>query len=75
MPKGEIEHGEDPEAAARRQVKEELGVQVDQPLTPLGEMRQAGGTRHGWSWRRERRGEARWSRRLAFNSAVAAISA
>jgi predicted NUDIX family NTP pyrophosphohydrolase len=44
-PKGEIGEGEEPEAAARREVGEELGVRIDGPLAPLGEIRQAGGKR------------------------------
>lgn len=43
IPKGELEAGEDPEAAARREAAEELGVNVDAALLPLGEVRQAGG--------------------------------
>jgi predicted NUDIX family NTP pyrophosphohydrolase len=43
IPKGLIELGEDEEAAARREVSEELGTTVDGPLVSLGETRQAGG--------------------------------
>lgn len=43
IPKGEIEAGEDAEAAARREAQEELGVAVDVPLIFLEEVRQAGG--------------------------------
>jgi predicted NUDIX family NTP pyrophosphohydrolase len=43
MPKGEIERDEDEEAAARREVSEELGITIDGPLIPLGEIRQSGG--------------------------------
>lgn len=43
IPKGEIEAGEDAEAAARREAQEELGVAVDVPLVPLEDVRQAGG--------------------------------
>lgn len=43
MPKGMIEEGEDGEAAARREVAEELGIAVEGQLTPLGEIRQAAG--------------------------------
>lgn len=43
IPKGELETGEDPEAAARREAEEELGVPVTVPLVPLGDIRQAGG--------------------------------
>ena len=45
IPKGELRPGEDPEAAARREVEEELGVRLVGPLQPLGEIRQAGGKR------------------------------
>jgi predicted NUDIX family NTP pyrophosphohydrolase len=43
IPKGEIEPGEDPEAAARRETEEELGIVLTGELHPLGELRQAGG--------------------------------
>ena len=43
IPKGEIEPGEDPEAAARRETEEELGVALSGALRPLGDVRQAGG--------------------------------
>ncbi|MEG3089390.1 NUDIX domain-containing protein [Sphingomonas sp. PB4P5] len=43
MPKGMIEPGENDETAARREVAEELGIDVSEPLSPLGEIRQAGG--------------------------------
>jgi len=43
IPKGELEPGEDPEAAARREAGEELGVPVTVPVIPLGDIRQAGG--------------------------------
>jgi len=41
IPKGELETGEDPEAAARREFAEELGVQATGPLQPLGKVRQS----------------------------------
>ena len=41
--KGEIEPGEVPEAAARREAREETGLLIDGPLLPLGSVRQAGG--------------------------------
>ena len=43
IPKGEIEPGADAEATARREVAEEIGVIIDGPITPLGEVRQRGG--------------------------------
>lgn len=43
LPKGEIGPEERPEAAALREVQEELGVVLEGPLQPLGEVRQAGG--------------------------------
>lgn len=43
IPKGEIGPGEEPEATARREVAEELGVELAGVLQPLGEIRQAGG--------------------------------
>ena len=45
IPKGGFGLDEEPEAAARREVEEELGVRLDGPLQPLGEIRQAGGKR------------------------------
>ena len=43
IPKGEYEEGEDAQAAARREFQEETGIAVTGELTPLGEIRQAGG--------------------------------
>ena len=43
IPKGLVEAGEDDETAARREVAEELGVEVDGRLVPLGEIHQTGG--------------------------------
>ena len=43
IPKGETDDGEDPEAAARREFAEELGVAASGPLRPLGQVRQRGG--------------------------------
>lgn len=45
IPKGAIDDGEEPEAAARREVEEEIGLALTGRLTPLGEVRQAGGKR------------------------------
>jgi predicted NUDIX family NTP pyrophosphohydrolase len=43
IPKGLIEPGEDAEAAARREGKDELGIDVTEPLIVLCEVKQAGG--------------------------------
>jgi predicted NUDIX family NTP pyrophosphohydrolase len=41
MPKGEIDAGEDPEAAARREFAEELGFEAKGTLQSLGQVRQS----------------------------------
>jgi predicted NUDIX family NTP pyrophosphohydrolase len=43
IPKGLIEPDETPEAAARREFQEELGMQANGPLLPLGSIRQRSG--------------------------------
>jgi predicted NUDIX family NTP pyrophosphohydrolase len=43
IPKGELQDGEDPEAAARREFAEELGIAATGRLRPLGQVRQRGG--------------------------------
>ncbi len=43
IPKGEYEPDEDPESCARREFAEELGVEPQGTLRPLGELRQGGG--------------------------------
>ena len=43
IPKGAIEQDETPEAAARREAREELGVTIAGAMMPLPEIRQAGG--------------------------------
>jgi predicted NUDIX family NTP pyrophosphohydrolase len=43
IPKGELDDGEDTEAAARREFREELGIGVTGPLQPLGRIRQRAG--------------------------------
>jgi len=43
IPKGEYSEDEAPEMAARREFEEETGIRLEQPLTPLGEVKQAGG--------------------------------
>lgn len=41
IPKGEFEEGESPREVARREFREELGVEAPDELTPLGEFRQS----------------------------------
>jgi predicted NUDIX family NTP pyrophosphohydrolase len=43
IPKGLVEPGEEPAAAARREFQEELGTRPEGELKPLGRVRQAGG--------------------------------
>jgi predicted NUDIX family NTP pyrophosphohydrolase len=43
IPKGELNAGEEPEAAARREFAEELGSPPTGPSRPLGQLRQRGG--------------------------------
>jgi predicted NUDIX family NTP pyrophosphohydrolase len=43
LPKGELQPGEAPEAAARREFEEELGAPAEGDLKPLGPLRQRGG--------------------------------
>ena len=54
IPKGEIDEGEDPLAAARREVREEIGIlatETDEAI-PLGSVRQKGGKIvHAWAVR------------------------
>ncbi len=45
IPKGELEDGEDPLQAARREFEEELGQPIEGEFIPLGEITQAGGKR------------------------------
>src|SRR4051794_8230466 len=45
LPKGEIDPGEDPLAAARREFLEETGFTSSPPFLPLGELRQKSGKR------------------------------
>lgn len=43
IPKGFVESGEEPRAAARREAEEELGIRLTGELHPLGQLKQAGG--------------------------------
>ncbi len=43
IPKGEYEAGDDPEQVARREFREELGIELTEAALPLGEIRQRGG--------------------------------
>ena len=51
IPKGVVDEGEDPLAAARREFREETGIHPEGPFLPLGSIRQkAGKTVHAWAW-------------------------
>lgn len=43
IPKGEYGDEQDAEEAARREFAEELGLELDEPLTALGQVKQRGG--------------------------------
>jgi predicted NUDIX family NTP pyrophosphohydrolase len=43
IPKGEYEDGEDPLEAAKRELTEETGIELNAPLIDLGELRRPGG--------------------------------
>jgi len=51
IPKGEIQPGEEPLAAARREFEEEVGFAADGPFTPLTPIRQRSGKLvHAWGF-------------------------
>jgi predicted NUDIX family NTP pyrophosphohydrolase len=51
IPKGAIEPGEEPLAAALREFEEETGVRPEGPFLPLGSIRQKAGKEiHAWAW-------------------------
>jgi predicted NUDIX family NTP pyrophosphohydrolase len=52
IPRGEIEEGEEPLAAAKREFAEETGFESREPYLPLGEVRQKSGKRiYVWTFR------------------------
>lgn len=59
IPKGEVNEGEEPLAAARREFQEETGIVPSEPYLPLGTIRQkAGKTVHAWAWEGDADAEA-----------------
>ena len=51
IPKGEVQAGEDPLAAARREFEEELGLRAEGPFTQLNPVKQRGGkVVHAWAF-------------------------
>ena len=54
VPKGLVERGEDPLAAATREFEEETGIRPKEPFVPLGSLGQkAGKLVHAWAWEGE----------------------
>ena len=54
VPKGLVEGGEEPLAAAVREFEEETGIRPEGPFLPLGSVRQkAGKLVHAWAWEGE----------------------
>jgi len=54
IPKGLLEEGEDPLAAAVREFGEETGIRPQEPFVALGSVRQkAGKVVHAWAWEGE----------------------
>jgi predicted NUDIX family NTP pyrophosphohydrolase len=54
VPKGLLEGGEDPLAAAIREFEEETNIRPEGPFLPLGSVRQkAGKVVHAWAWEGE----------------------
>ncbi len=52
IPKGEIDEGEDPLEAARRELEEETGASAQGEAIPLGSLKQSGGKIvHAWAVR------------------------
>jgi len=51
IPKGVLDDGEEPLAAAAREFQEETGIRPVPPFLPLGSIRQkAGKVVHAWAW-------------------------
>jgi len=51
IPKGLVEPGEEPLAAAQREFREETGIEPRGPFVPLGAIKQRSGkTVHAWAW-------------------------
>ena len=54
VPKGLLEEGEDPLAAAVREFEEETSIRPEGPYLPLGSIRQRAGKHvHAWAWEGE----------------------